>query len=404
MRNLESSGMEIDYTASRSVRNVVESIGRAEDVRFSPNNRRLALAGFIRNRIAVFDIDITTPATGTHVALTDVVELSSPALSLPHGLDFIDDETLVVANRARDVAIFKLPAGTIDAQSCDVAPIQTLPAGGTSLLNVPGSVAVVGGREDQSEILICNNDGCSITRHRLDCGGGAIRSNEVLLRKWVDVPDGVSVNHDGRWLAVSDHGSHSVLLYEYSARLNPDAEPDGILRGAYYPHGVRFSSDGRYVFVADAGAPWVHVYARDGGDWRGVRHPLARVRIMDESLFLRGRSHPAEGGPKGIDIDAGQNVLAVASEYRSLAFFDLPAILSSIAVNPNEQSQREQSAVDIAYELHILQQLKEAHTKAKEALTKAKEALALLGYVNNSKSWRLTAPLRRLHSVLRRSG
>ena len=48
-------------------------------------------------------------------------------------------------------------------------------------------------------------------------------------------------------------------------------------------------------------------------------HPFASIRIMDDALFARGQAGPAEGGPKGIDIDASQNVLAVASEHRPLA-------------------------------------------------------------------------------------
>jgi hypothetical protein len=388
------SGMEIEYHASRSVRERLASLGRAEDLRFSPNNSRLAVAGFIRDRIAVFDIDIRKAGDDMQVTLTGGVELSSPALSRPHGLDFIDDETLVVANRAGDVSMFRLPAGTADVQSCAVAPIQTLAAGGTNLLNVPGSVSVVGGVGDLVEILICNNAGSDITRHRLDGDGGhGVRSSEVLLRKWLDVPDGVCVSRDRQWLAVSNHGSHCVLLYEYAAHLSPAADPDGMLRGILYPHGVRFTSDGHHVFVAAAGSPYLHVYAQNGDGWRGVRHPAASIRIMDESLFLRGHSSPAEGGPKGIDIDAGQNVLAVASECRPLAFFDLSAILSHVDADSRGQSQREQNWLAIEYELHILRRREEER----------KQLFTSLNHVKNSKSWRITAPLRRLDSVLRRS-
>ncbi|MES1255974.1 MAG: hypothetical protein ABUS56_10225 [Acidobacteriota bacterium] len=397
MRVLAGAGMQIEWTGPRAVRNLAESIGRAEDVRFSPNNRRLAVAGFFRHRIAVFDIDITASATRTHVQLTRGVEISSPALNLPHGVDFLDDETLAVANRGRGVAVFKVPAGSAEAPSYDAAPVQTLPAAPAGLLSVPGSVAVVGGDEGLAEVLICNNAGCDITRHRWDGGAGAfVGSGEVLLGKWFDSPDGVGISHDRRWLAVSDHGSHSVLLHAYGPSLRDDASPDGMLRGVYYPHGVRFSRDDRYVFVADAGSPYVHLYAQEGDGWRGVRHPIAHVRIMDDPLFLRGHAHPQEGGPKGIDIDAGQHVLAVASEHRPLAFFDLPGILHQLEVDADEPSRQEHRAVELGYELHVLERRAELHGKIRRLF-------ALLGYMNHSKSWRITAPLRRLHSALRGS-
>ena len=52
--------MKINYTASEQVRNVIESLGRTEDIKFSPNNKRLAVAGYNRKRIAVFDLGFNT--------------------------------------------------------------------------------------------------------------------------------------------------------------------------------------------------------------------------------------------------------------------------------------------------------------------------------------------------------
>jgi DNA-binding beta-propeller fold protein YncE len=392
--DLKSSGIEIECTAPRSVSDVIASLGRTEDVRFSPNNRRLAVAAFTRSRIAVFDIDIATSAAGPQVALTGGVELSSPALNSPHGLGFIDDETLIVANRAGDVALFKLPAGEVHARSCEVLPIQTWPTGGTGLLKSPSAVAVASVERGLREVLICNNSGHSITRHLLDLDAGCVvRSSEVLLRKWLDIPDGVTVSPDRRWIAVSNHGTHNVLLYENVPSLNERADPDGILRRVQYPHGLRFSSDGRYLFVADAGAPEVHVYAEDGAGWWGVRHPAATIRIMDESLFVRGQDGPEEGGPKGLDIDAGSNVLVVTSECRPLAFFDVPALLARDQLY--ERSQREQRALEVRCELNIME-----HSNALK--TKVMEAEALVESMRNSRAWRMTAPLRRLNAALRR--
>jgi hypothetical protein len=52
--------LEIEYRASPRATDAIASLGRTEDVRFSPSNRRLAVAAFTRNRIAVFDIDIAS--------------------------------------------------------------------------------------------------------------------------------------------------------------------------------------------------------------------------------------------------------------------------------------------------------------------------------------------------------
>jgi hypothetical protein len=388
---------EIQYTAQQSVIDAVGSLGRTEDVRFSPSNRRLAVASFIRNRIVVFDIDIASSLGATQIALTGGVELSSPALRLPHGLDFIDDNTLIVTSRGSDVAVFKLPPGEEIVRTHEVLPIARWPANGTTLLNTPGSVAVTRVEEDVGEVLICNNYGHTVTRHLLDrAADGAMRNSEILLNKYLNGPDGVSLSPDRRWIAVSNHTTHNVLLYENSPALNSDAKPDGILRCIYYPHGLRFSADGRHLFVADAGAPYLHIYAQDPDQWRGVRHPVATVRIMDEAVFQRGRCNLENGGPKGLDIDACSNILVVTSECQPLAFFDVPLLLQHAFAGGSE---REKRILSISHELSLMQEIRMMAERAMEAnALRNMETNAL----RNTMSWRITAPLRRLKSIFRR--
>lgn len=382
--------LEIEYTAPQSVLDAIASLGRTEDVRFSPSNRRLAVASFFRNRIVVFDIDIASSRSATTVALTGGVALSSPALRWPHGVDFIDDDTLIVTSRGSDVALFTLPPGEREVRTHDTLPMARWPADKTTFLNAPGSVAVTRAEKDVYEVLICNNNGHTVTRHLVDRdGGGAIRHSEVLLREYLDIPDGVSVSPDRRWIAVSNHRTHNVFLYEISPALNAAAEPDGILRRVHYPHGLRFCGDGRHLFVADAGAPYLHIYARDPDQWRGVRHPVATVRIMDDAVFRRGQHNPEEGGPKGLDIDAHSNVVAVTSDSPPLAFFGVPALLQHAFAGG---SVREERILGIRYELSLMQERRRKAERAKEEV----DAL------RNSMSWRITAPLRRLRSAFRR--
>ena len=381
--------LELHCVAPPSVTDALNRLGRTEDVRFSPGNRRLAVASFHRNRVVVFDVDVAGSAGAPRVALTGGVELSSPALRWPHGVEFIDDETLVVTSRGRDVTLFTLPPGKTDVPSHEVTPIAQWPADRTSFLDAPGSVMVTRIADDACEVLICNNDGHTVTRHRLDRGaGGALRHSEILLQKCLRIPDGVSVSPDRRWIAVSNHSTHNVLLYENSPALNADTEPDGILRRLYYPHGVRFSADGRHLFVADAGAPYLNVYAQDSDEWRGVRHPVASVRVMADAVFERGRHNPEEGGPKGLDIDRNSSVLVVTSECQPLAFFDVPALLQ-LALTGG--SAREPEALGLSHELCLMEEIRRMAESATEAHA-----------MRSSLSWRLTAPLRRVRSVFRR--
>jgi len=381
---------EILYTSPASVADAVARLGRTEDVALSPSSRRLAVAALTRNEVAVFDVDIVSCPGGAHVALTGGVLLSSPALRQPHGLDFIDDQTLIVASRGSAVALFTLPSGDIGVRTHELRPVTRWPVGRATGVNVPGSVAVTRVDQGSCDVLVCNNAGHTVTRHRLDGKAASVPAkSSVLLRKYLDIPDGVSVSRDRRWIAVSNHNPHNVLLYEDTPALNADSAPDGILRGVSYPHGLCFSADGRYLVVADAGAPYIHIYAQEADHWRGVRHPSASVRIMSEEAFRKGRHSPAQGGPKGIDIDAGSSVIVVTSEYQPLAFFYLPALLQHAA---SDDSVREQDSVAADYELMLMD---ERHRLAQRVID-ARNSF------QNSTSWRVTAPLRWAASTVRR--
>src|SRR5438034_5998744 len=100
--------MQINYRASQRATDVIAAMGRTEDLKFSPSNKLLAIAGYAKNKIAVFNIDIEI-ADGTKITLTDAFELYSEQLKEPHGLDFLDEETIIVTNRTGNAIFLKLP-------------------------------------------------------------------------------------------------------------------------------------------------------------------------------------------------------------------------------------------------------------------------------------------------------
>ena len=312
---------QIDYVAPQHVRDVVALLGRTEDVKFSPSNRRLAVVELWKNKITVFEVSIAAPLK--IISLTGVAEISSSYLSCPHGLDFIDDEKILVANREGQVCIFNLPLGATG--SYELAPLVVIRSDD---IVTPGSVAVISNEEGLYEVLICNNYAHSITRHLLNLDAGcSIKNGAILLKRWLDIPDGICASKDMRWIAVSSHNTHAVLLYENNASLNESSRPVGILRRSNYPHGLRFTSDGRFILVADGASPYVNIYETRDSDWQGVRDPVLSLRVLSNEDFLRAHHNPEEGGPKGIDINNANNTLVMACESQPLAFFDLVTIL-----------------------------------------------------------------------------
>jgi len=316
----------LPYAASDDARSALASIGRTEDVAFSPDERRLAIAGFESATCLLIDIEMDFSGGQKRIALGRTIAFTSPNLVNPHGLAFVDPDTLIVADRmSQKVSVFSLPAagdgGEVHQVCLDGDPV-------ISELTEPGSVAVVSRGSDRYDVLVCSNDANTVSRHFLL--GGAhprVERSDVLLKATLSIPDGVAVSPSGRWIAVSSHWTHSVQMFRYSEELNAATRPAGILYGAGFPHGVRFSSDGLFVIVADAGDPVVRAYRADDDDWCGLRQPVATSQIMTEEVFRRGRINPQEGGPKGIDVDRGMNVLVVTCDEQPLAFFDLSSVL-----------------------------------------------------------------------------
>jgi hypothetical protein len=375
--------MRLNYTASDHVRKVIAGLGRTEDVKFSPNNRRLAVVSFGKNQSAIFDVCITGTPYERKITLTDAAAISSPYLKYPHGIDFIDDDKIIVADREGDATIFELPRGEGGGNSYQLDPICVL--GTDNFIYSPGAVSVI--RKDQKiyEVLLCNNYANRVTKHVIDLNGGfSLKSDEVLLKKWLDFPDGVSVS--GRWIAISNHDCRNVLLYDNSRPLHEGSDPDGILGCIRRPHGVRFTSDSRFILVADYEKSYVHIYMKEDADWRGVHSPLKSLRVMsDEDRF------PKEGidtwGPKGIDVDSSLNTFVTTCEVQPLVFFDFAAIV-------HETLQRsgvcqEQASFKIKYELDRLKYEQDRLHEVKKQLTE-------------SLSWRVTAPLRWVKSSLSR--
>lgn len=428
--------LRVQYSAPGHVRDVIASLGRTEDVRFAPGSRRLAIASAVRNTIAVVDLDISRSGSAISIALTRAIEIAAPCLDYPHGLDFLDDETLLVGSRKGDLAVFSLRQGAAVQEA-------VLRAGAHPLLEAPGSIAILASDRGSCELLVCNNFRHAVSRHRLDRAAGyAHAGGEILLEKWLDVPDGICISPDRRWIAVSNHNGHGVMVYEHVPALGRESDPDGILRGTRYPHGLCFAPDGEHLFVADAGGPYVHLYAKDAREWRGVRNPIASIRVMDEETFRRGRYNAREGGPKGIDIDDGMGVMVITSEWQPMAFFDLRALLARAAATAHlpefdtalvsmghAGADRQQGgapslgagagacSADVHYELDTLMQIREVRQRLRLAERRAKDAEAQarraaraehkatrrLLALQRSLSWRATAPLRWLRAAWRRT-
>lgn len=325
----------IPFVPSDGVKTALANLGRTEDVQFSPDDSRLAIAGYNNHKILLLDVKVKTAKGKILIKCEDWLEITSPAFNHPHGLFWIDGSTLIVANRGGEVPILKIPSEKPEGRIAEIAPMQTIRRG-RDLLRSPGSVSVSRIGQDLHDVVICNNYAHNVSRHLLDARDGfSPRGSCRLLAKGLDVPDGISHSHSGEWIVVSNHDKNAVFIYRNDSSLDEESEPAGKLRGMSYPHGLRFSRDDRHIFVADAGAPLVHVYRMDHRRWSGKHFPVHSLRVIDSEAFIRGHVNHSEGGPKGLALTGDDRILVASCEEEPIVFLDVRKIFESPSIPSN---------------------------------------------------------------------
>jgi hypothetical protein len=318
------------YDAPAAVHDVIATIGRTEDISLSPDNRRLVILDYFGRRLFVFSIRIESAAPSPRVTLPDFAVMASDSLREPHGVAFLDNDHVVVCNRAADVGVYRVPVPGEHPRERRAEPLARIRGHGLFSARVltPGSVDSHEVAPNRYRLLICNNHWNAVTAHRVSLGRSIRISNEgVLLDHRLKIPDGVSISGDGAWIAVSNHVDGEVLVYGNTPSLHRTSPPAASLGGIICPHGVRFTSDGR-LLVADAGSPYLHVFESRNGRWSGVQGPAKSVRVVDEETFYSGRYDAREGGIKGIELDRGDRVLVTTHKRDVLGFYDLAGLLS----------------------------------------------------------------------------
>ena len=396
------AAQRIAYAASDDVRAVIAGIGRTEDVQFSPDQKRLAIAGFALNRLLILDVTMGSAADRTPISLTGFLEIVSATFNAPHGVAWIDDRTLAVANREGQLSIIAVPAGRPKQSPVDVEPLRVFGGGGKDLISTPGSVSVAPVGLGLIEVLVCNNYADQVTRHLLDQRDGyAVVASGILIDKGIQIPDGVARSRSGQWIAISNYDHQEVFLFRNNDSLNGAAAPQGVLIGVQCPHGMKFSADGKVLLVADAGAPFIQIFRSEDGDWTGEHAPSGAIRAVGDLAFARGNYCEGEGGPKGIDLSRDNRVMVTTCEEQHLAFFDVGDILGA----SEPPADRGHNLIEAQHTRDtIIGYLTAAQTRAEQETAAIRKASQLendrVRRLMASRSWRLTAPLRWMKTQL----
>ncbi len=318
--------MEVKYNTSAKIKNILESISRTEDIKFSPDNKRFTILEFLENKIHLLGIDINSNVSPPGISITTYSLIKSSDLKNPHGICFLGNEHIVVCNRSGDVSIFKIPGQIDEINEFNIKAEKNISGKGyiTAKVKTPGSVDCYQISDKSYRIFICNNYWNMVTSHIIEIGNSIkIRNQGVLIENSINLPDGISVSPDRKWISISNHVYGEVLIYENTSKLNRKTPPYAILKGPVCPHGIRFGPDGKRLYVADASSQYLHVYECEDGNWQKVQNQSKSIRLLDDETFYLGRYSALEGGLKGIDVDNSNSLLISTNKLQPVGFYNL---------------------------------------------------------------------------------
>jgi hypothetical protein len=333
----------LNYNASPEIQSVIASLGRTEDIKFSADGKYLGLTEFLTHKIYIFEISRANGADA-EIELLNCVSIVSEDIELPHGFEFLGSQHFIVANRAAGVTIFKIPVGFSGAEEVKLAPAKFV--FGKSFFGrvcAPGSVGVYQTNENSYRVLVCNNYLNTIVGFDITIKQGLVkvRNKGVIIKKALNLPDGISISDSKKWVAVSNHNTGSVLIYPLSSLLNRFTSPVATLTGIAYPHGLRFTHDDKNIFVADAGSQYIHVFESNGGNWQGDYEPTRSLKMVSKDDFLK-QPTAEEGGIKGLDISQDDKVLVATAQYQVLKFYSVKALMETETSEEDHASIQQQ--------------------------------------------------------------
>ncbi len=301
---------------------------RTEDVKFSPSGNLLAIVS--KDIIILSRIDTAS----SPVRILKSIEIFSPSLTCAHGIDFVREDIMVVANREGWVTFYKVPAFETWTASTTMDCIHELESAwfgekgtrrksGTRVVRCgPGAVRVRNGH-----LFTGTNNVNTVTRHALHLDGDTIATGDECLaaQDGLEIPDGVSTSRDGRFMAVSNLHYGNVVIYDLASLTIRCRLSDADL---HHPHGLCFSASGDSLYVADAGNRYVHWFAT-GDDWlTSIQASAQKVAAVEPWAFDLTKAETPEdvryleGGMKGIDLDPTGRIIATTCRHQTLRFFE----------------------------------------------------------------------------------
>jgi DNA-binding beta-propeller fold protein YncE len=316
------SAIEIDATDS-SVQHLSppDTSQRFEGIAFSSSGNTIGVATADTNMVLLF----RRKADGRFED-APYSSISGPAsrMNYPHDLSFSSSggtELLAVAQRTGSICVYQKNESADDYRTDPVFEIY----GPEAKLNFSDGVAFV--PPDNEYLAACNAAINRLTFYRKTPGSSVGFQMEPvfeLTHRSFATPDGLAFSQCGDWLAVANHGNHTVSIHQRRSNEQYGSRPVTIIknRRLRYPHSVAFTPKTNHLVVTSAGANYftVHRPRRGWFNTRWSQSPVLQQIMGPDSIFqLVNARNKMEGGPKGIAVHT--NNLAVCSPEHGIKIY-----------------------------------------------------------------------------------
>jgi WD40 repeat protein len=250
----------------------VSKIGRVEAVKTSPDGKKLAYASFDLNQIIIFNFKFIERS----IIIDDCVFLECD-LCDPHDLAWIDNSTIVVANRSGPAVIFEVPQN-----SKKISPIIKIE---DEMANKTNAVTVCHTKKGFNLFF------CSVFNY-VSCfffnEDFIMQDKKIFFNKDLKVPDGIAIDNSKSKIAITSALNNKIIVCDLK---NPDE--NFVELNSERPHGVDFIGD-NILISTGGGDPYLNF-------WKIDKKTKFKVLALSKKQFkLRGSD--LEGGIKGLNF------------------------------------------------------------------------------------------------------
>ena len=251
-------------------------------------------------------------------------------LSYPHDVSFSrsgNTELLAVAQRGGAIVIYEKSRAN---ETYGPNPVFEI-CGPKTKLNFSDGVTFVPPNDDY--LAACNLEIGSVSFYRRVSHSPVNFGLEPvfeLKHRSLSHPDGLAFSQCGRWLAIANHGNHSISIFQRhngilsGGKLRYGPDPVTIIKDPelHHPHSVAFTPEANHLVVTNAGANYFSVYEPQSRNFRmrWSQSPIVQKTVGPDRIFKEVNArNKMEGGPKGVAIH--KTSLAICSPEHGIKIF-----------------------------------------------------------------------------------